>query len=413
MIILAINCRFCNEPLTNIFVDLGISPLSNAFLKKEMLDDLEKKHPLCAYVCDNCFLVQLPEFEKPESIFEDYAYFSSYSSTWLQHAKDYVEMIIPRLSLNENSIVIEIASNDGYLLQNFTEKNIPVLGIEPAQNIAKAAMEKNIPTLTKFFNSKLAKDLVKEGKKADLIIGNNVLAHIPCLNDFIIGLKILLKPNGVITLEVPHLLQLMQNNQFDTIYHEHFSYFSVITLEKIFSTHGFIIFNVEEISTHGGSLRIYVKDMKNNEFLVNSSVERIIKKEIECGLTDISTYTNFGKKIKKIKKSIKEFFDLAKKENKNIVGYGAAAKGNTLLNYCEIGKEFIDYVADRNIHKQGLYLPGTHIPVKDPKEILNTKPDYLVILPWNLKNEIMNQWNFIKQWGGKFVTLIPVVEIYS
>ena len=413
MIILAINCRFCNESLTNIFVDLGISPLSNAFLKKEMLDDLEKKHPLCAYVCDNCFLVQLPEFEKPESIFEDYAYFSSYSSTWLQHAKDYVEMIIPRLSLNENSIVIEIASNDGYLLQNFIEKNITVLGIEPAQNIAKAAMEKNIPTLTKFFNSQLAKDLVKEGKKADLIIGNNVLAHVPCLNDFIIGLKILLKPNGVITLEVPHLLQLMQNNQFDTIYHEHFSYFSVITLEKIFSTHGFIIFNVEEISTHGGSLRIYVKDVKNNEFLVNSSVERIIKKEIECGLTDISTYTNFGEKIKNIRKAIKEFFDLAKNENKNIVGYGAAAKGNTLLNYCEIGKEFMDYVVDRNIHKQGLYLPGTHIPVKNPKEILNTKPDYLVILPWNLKDEIMNQWNFIKQWGGKFVTLIPDVEIYS
>lgn len=413
MIILAINCRFCNEPLTNIFVDLGISPLSNAFLKKEMLDDLEKKYPLCAYVCDNCFLVQLPEFEKPENIFEDYAYFSSYSSTWLQHAKDYVEMIIPRLSLNENSIVIEIASNDGYLLQNFIEKNIPVLGIEPAQNIAKAAMEKNIPTLTKFFNSQLAKDLVKKGKKADLIIGNNVLAHIPCLNDFIIGLKILLKLNGVITLEFPHLLQLMQNNQFDTIYHEHFSYFSLTTLKKIFLTHEFVIFNVEEIRTHGGSLRIYVKDMNNNKFLVDSSVERIIKKEIEYGLTDISTYINFGEKIKRVKKIIKEFFDLAKEENKNIVCYGAAAKGNTLLNYCEIGKEFIDYVVDRNTHKQGLYLPGTHIPVKDPKEILNTKPDYLIILPWNLKDEIMNQMNSIKQWGGKFVTLIPDVEIYS
>lgn len=413
MIILVLNCRFCNEPLTNIFVDLCTSPLSNAFLKKEMLDDSEKKHPLCAYVCDNCFLVQLPEFEKPENIFEDYAYFSSYSSTWLQHAKDYVQMIIPQLSLNENSLVIEIASNDGYLLQNFTEQNIPVLGIEPAQNIAKVAIEKNIPTLTKFFDSQLAKDLVKERKKADLIIGNNVLAHVPCLNDFIIGLNILLKPNGVITLEFPHLLQLMQNNQFDTIYHEHFSYFSLITLKKIFLTHEFVIFNVEEIHTHGGSLRIYVKDIKSNKFLVDSSVERIIKKEIEYGLTDISTYTNFGEKVRKIKKTIKEFFNLAKKENKNIVCYGAAAKGNTLLNYCEIGKEFIDYVVDRNTHKQGLYLPGTHIPVKNPKELLNTKPDYVIILPWNLKEEIMNQMNFIKQWNGKFVTLIPSVEIYS
>ena len=413
MIILAINCRFCNESLTNIFVDLGISPLSNAFLKKKMLDDLEKKHPLCAYVCDNCFLVQLPEFEKPESIFEDYAYFSSYSSTWLQHAKDYVEMIIPRLSLNENSIVIEIASNDGYLLQNFIEKNITVLGIEPAQNIAKAAMEKNIPTLTKFFNSQLAKDLVKEGKKADLIIGNNVLAHVPCLNDFIIGLKILLKPNGVITLEVPHLLQLMQNNQFDTIYHEHFSYFSVITLIKIFYSHNLKIFDVDEIPTHGGSLRIFVTHLENESIKITNKVNAVLEKEKEFELDNISGYSKFHNSVNKIKLELREFLINAKSESKKVIGYGAAAKGNTLLNFCEIGTDLLEYVVDRSEYKQGLYLPGIHIPILNPEKINEIKPDYLLILPWNLKDEIMSQMKQIRDWGGKFVVPIPEVKIYS
>lgn len=406
-------CRFCNTLLSNVFVDLGISPLSNSFVKKDMLNQKELKYPLIAYVCHNCFLVQLEEFEKPVNIFHDYAYFSSFSDTWLKHCKNYVELVTKRFDLGRNNLVIEIASNDGYLLQYFKEKNIQILGIEPAVNVADIAEKKGIPTLTKFFNSDTAIDLKNSGKRADLIIGNNVLAHVPELNDFINGLKILLKPNGFITLEFPHLLQLILQNQFDTIYHEHFSYFSLITIQKIFTKFGLVVFDVEEIPTHGGSLRIFVKNVENNTFPINNSVEQIIKKEIQYGLTKISTYTDFAQKVKNIKKSIQEFFYSAKKEKKKVVCYGAAAKGNTLLNYCEIGTEFIEYVVDRNIHKQGLYLPGTHIPVRDPKNVLQTKPDYLMILPWNLKDEVMQQMNHIKQWGGKFVIPIPKVEIYS
>jgi 2-polyprenyl-3-methyl-5-hydroxy-6-metoxy-1,4-benzoquinol methylase len=411
VIILVLNCRFCNEPLTNIFVVLGISPLSNAFLKKETLEDSEKKYPLCTYVCDNCFLVQLPEFEKPENIFEDYAYFSSYSSTWLKHAENYVNMIINKVGFDEKSLVVEIASNDGYLLQFFKKRNVPILGIEPAVNVAKVAKEKGIPTITKFFSVDTANELRKGGKFADLIIGNNVLAHVPNLNDFVKGLKILLKPTGVITLEFPHILQLIQKNQFDTIYHEHFSYFSLLTLRKIFSFHGLTIFDVEEIPTHGGSLRMYVKHTENNDITINERINILLEKEKQYGLENISTYTNFTKNVKKVKIKLEEFFNCARNSEKKIVCYGAAAKGNTLLNYCNIGSDFIDYVVDQNPYKQGLFLPGTHIPIKEPDEIKKTKPDYLLIIPWNLKNEIMEKMKYIQEWGGKFVIPIPEVKI--
>ncbi|WP_010192839.1 class I SAM-dependent methyltransferase [Candidatus Nitrosarchaeum limnium] len=408
---MGLNCRFCNKPLTNIFVDLGITPLSNSFLKKEIIHNSEKKYPLCTYVCSSCFLVQLPEFEKPENIFEEYAYFSSYSSTWLHHAQDYVNMMIKKFGFDEKKLVIEIASNDGYLLQFFKEKDIPILGIEPAVNVAKVAKEKGIPTITKFFSADTAEELKSEDKKADLIIGNNVLAHVPNLNDFVKGLKILLKPTGIITLEFPHLLQLIQKNQFDTIYHEHFSYFSLITAKKIFSFHGLTIFDVEEIPTHGGSLRIYVKHSEYEGISVNQTVNILLEKEKLFGLENISTYTDFIKNVERVKKKLYEFFKDSKNSGKKIVCYGAAAKGNTLLNYCGIGNNFIDYVVDQNPYKQGLYLPGTHIPIKSPDEIQNTKPDYLVIIPWNLKDEIIEQMKYIRDWGGKFVIPIPEVSI--
>lgn len=403
-------CRFCKCSLERVFIDLGESPLANSFLKESDFD-AEKFYPLCTYLCENCFLVQLEEIRSPEYIFSDYAYFSSFSTSWLAHAQDYVEMIIQRLSLDENCLVIEIASNDGYLLQNFTEKNIPVLGIEPAQNIANAAIKKNIPTLTKFFDSQLAKDLVKEGKKTDLIIGNNVLAHVPCLNDFIIGLKILLKPNGVITLEFPHLLQLMQNNQFDTIYHEHFSYFSLLTVQKIFSFHNLTIFDVDELSTHGGSLRIYAKHKEDKTKPENKNVNDLIKEEKQFGLDKISTYTNFQRQIEILKQDIQRFFSNIKSQGKTIVGYGAPAKGNTLLNFCGIDKNFLDYTVDKNPYKQGLYLPGTHIPIKKPEKIQETRPDYIFILPWNLNDEIIEEMGYISNWGGKFVIPIPKIVI--
>ncbi len=410
---MAVNCRFCNKPLTNIFVDLDTSPLSNAFIKKERIAEPERKYPLCAYVCDNCFLVQLDEFEKPENIFEDYAYFSSYSSTWLEHAKNYVDMIIEKFSFDKKNLIIEIASNDGYLLQFFKEKNIPILGIEPAVNVAKVAKEKGIPTITKFFTVNTANELKRNNKNADLIIGNNVLAHVPNLNDFVQGLKILLKTTGIITLEFPHILQLIQKNQFDTIYHEHFSYFSLLTVEKIFSFYGLTIFDVDEIPTHGGSLRIYIKHLENKDISIHERISVLLKKEKDEGLENLSTYTNFIKSVNEIKKQLQEFVNDVKNSGEKIVCYGAAAKGNTLLNYCKIGTNFIDYVVDQNPHKQGLFLPGTHIPIKNPDEIKKTKPDYLIIMPWNLKNEIMEEMKIIRTWGGKFVIPIPEVKIIT
>ena len=405
-------CRFCNSELDRVFIDLGESPLANSYLKENDFDN-EKKYPLCTFLCENCFLVQLEEIETPENIFREYAYFSSFSTSWLKHAKDYVDMVVPRFLLNENSLVIEIASNDGYLLKNFVEKNIPVIGIEPARNIAKTAVEKNIPTLTKFFDSKLAKELESKGKIADLIIGNNVFAHVPCLNDFITGLKILLKPNGVITLEFPHLLQLIQNNQFDTIYHEHFSYFSLLTVQKIFEHHDLKIFDVEELNTHGGSLRLYVTHKENHLITSSNNILVILEKEKEFGLEKLSTYEEFSIRVSKIKIDLQNLIKNIKNDSKNIVCYGAPAKGNTLLNYCDISINHIDYTVDKNPHKQNLFLPGTHIPIYSPKKIKDTKPDYILILPWNLKDEIIEEIKYIRDWNGKFIIPIPEVKILN
>lgn len=406
-------CRFCNTQLNQVFVDLGMSPLANSFLSSDRLDLKEPFYPLQTFVCDNCFLVQLEEFESPENIFSDYAYFSSYSESWLKHAENYVDMIMNRFRFDSNSLVIEIASNDGYLLQYFKKRNIPILGIEPATNIAKVAEEKGIPTLVKFFGVKTANDLSGTGKKSDLILGNNVLAHVPNLNDFVEGLKILLRDNGIITLEFPHLLQLMQQNQFDTIYHEHFSYFSLLTVKKIFNYHGLEVFDVEKISTHGGSLRVYAKHSGNRSQIITENVGKLLLEEKESGLDKISIYKDFQRKIDSVKHNIQNFFLNAKKNEKKIVCYGAPAKGNTLLNYCNIGLDVIQFTVDRNPYKQGLYLPGTHIPIMSPEKIRDARPDYLVILPWNLKDEIMAQMKYIRNWDGKFVTLIPEVNIYS
>jgi 2-polyprenyl-3-methyl-5-hydroxy-6-metoxy-1,4-benzoquinol methylase len=406
-------CRFCDTELKQVFVDLGMSPLANSFLSLDMLDRKENFYPLRVFVCNHCLLVQLEEFESAEKIFTDYAYFSSYSDTWLTHAENYVNMIISRFNFNNKNQIVEIASNDGYLLQFFKKKGIPILGIEPAKNVAKVAEEKGIPTITKFFGTKTAEELVSTGKQASLLLGNNVLAHVPNLNDFVLGMKILLKPEGIITMEFPHLLKLIQQIQFDTIYHEHFSYFSLFVVQKIFSRHDLVIFDVDELPTHGGSLRIYAKHVENNTLEVGENVNKVLKKEEVFGLVDISLYENFQKKVDTVKQDVCYFVTKSKKENKKIVCYGAPAKGNTLLNFCNIGTTFIDYTVDRNPHKQGLYLPGTHIPIKSPEKILETKPDYLIILPWNLKEEIMSQMSYIRNWNGKFVVLIPEVKIYS
>lgn len=407
----AANCRFCKTELTQNFVDLGISPLSNSYLNSKQINEKEPIFPLHVFLCNNCLLVQLEEFESPQKIFSDYAYFSSYSKTWLEHAQEYVNMMISRFDFDEKSQIIELASNDGYLLQYFKERKIPILGIEPAVNVGTVAEKKGIPTIFKFFGTELAKELVSSDKKADLLLGNNVLAHVPDLNDFVKGLKILLKPDGVITMEFPHLLRLIQQNQFDTIYHEHFSYFSFLVVQNIFSSHELTIFDVNEIPTHGGSLRIYAKHKENQKFKVNENILKLNKKESEFGINKINTYSNFQKTIELLKQQICEFFIDIQKENKTIVGYGAPAKGNTLLNYCKINNGMINYTVDKNIHKQGLFLPGTHIPIKDPEKIRMTKPDYVLILPWNLKDEIIEQMSFIRDWGGKFVVFIPEVEI--
>ncbi len=405
-------CRICNAKITKTFVNLGNMPLANAFLKKNIVHK-ESTLPLHAYVCSQCFLVQLEKIEEPKNIFLDYAYFSSYSKTWLKHSKDYVDKMMKEYRLDSKSLVIEIASNDGYLLQYFKKSKIPVLGIEPAINVAKIAQKKDIPTITKFFGTKLANELKKSGKIPRLLIANNVLAHVPEINDFVEGLKIILDSKGIITIEFPHLLQLIKKNQFDTIYHEHFSYFSLITVKKLFRLHNLEIFDVEEIPTHGGSLRIYVKHKENNNIKTKKTVNKLMKKEKLFGLTKLNTYTNFSKKTELSRKRIVNFLINARNAKKIVVGYGAPAKGNTLLNYCKVNSKLIRYTVDMNPHKQGLYLPGTHIPIRAPQEIFKTKPDYVLILPWNLKDEIMKQMKEIRKWGGKFVVPIPEVKIYQ
>lgn len=404
-------CRFCGSTLNKTFVDLGLSPLSNSYLTAEDVQKGQMTYPLHTYVCTNCFLVQLEEFESPSAIFSDYAYFSSFSESWLLHAKRYTEAMMNRFGLNTRSLVVEIASNDGYLLQYFKKQNVPVLGIEPALNVAKAAAEKGIRTITEFFGADLAKRLCKDGRKADLLLGNNVLAHVPVLNDFVEGLKLLLKPEGVITMEFPHLLNLIRQKQFDTIYHEHFSYLSLYTTKKIFETHGMKIFDVQEWPTHGGSLRIFACHQACSKYPVKDAVETLLDKERKAGVADLKLYEDFSEQVRSLKRDLLHLLVRLKWTGAQIAAYGAPAKGNTLLNYCGIGTEFISYTVDRSPYKQEKFLPGTLIPVFSPEKLAQTRPEYILILPWNLKEEIISQLTYTKEWGAKFILPVPEVEV--
>ena len=404
-------CRFCQTPLTHEFIDLGNAPPSNAFLSEEQLNEPEVFFPLKLYVCHHCFLVQIDEYKASEDIFaNDYVYFSSYSSTWLAHARAYADMISDRLHLGSDSHVVEIASNDGYLLQNFVEKRIPCLGIEPTSGTAKVAREKGVPVLCEFFGEKLARELKAGSKQADLLLGNNVLAHVPDINDFVKGLKIALKDTGTITMEFPHLMQLVAQSQFDTIYHEHFSYLSFYTVREIFQAHGLVIYDVEELPTHGGSLRIYAGHERAGH-VVTEDVEKLLVREKAEGMRSLDYYTQLGQAAEKIKLDLLEFLVRAKKEGKKVAAYGAAAKGNTLLNFCGVKSDLIDFAVDASPYKQGKFLPASHIPVLHPAEIKQQRPDYVLILPWNIADEIVGQETGIKDWGGSFVMAIPHLKV--
>jgi hypothetical protein len=406
------NCRFCGTKLEHVFIDLVNSPASNSFLTKEQLNEPEVFYPLKVFTCHSCFLVQVDEYKKSDDIFNsDYAYFSSYSTSWLAHAKRYSEQMISRFGFNETSQLVEIASNDGYLLQYFAEKKVPVLGIEPTKNTAAVAITKGINTVTEFFGTALANTLSAKGTKADLLLGNNVLAHVPDIVDFVGGMKTLLAPEGIITMEFPHLVQLVDNNQFDTIYHEHFSYLSFYTVKKIFESQGLEMFDVEELPTHGGSLRIYAKHKQDKQKDVTSNVDRLLKKELDKGINTLAYYDAFQKKAEKAKLDMLNFLIAQKASNKKVAGYGAAAKGNTFLNFCGIKNDLIEFVTDANPHKQEKYLPASHIPVVDEKYLKDQKPDFVIILPWNLKDEITDQLSYIRKWDGKFVVAIPYLTI--
>jgi SAM-dependent methyltransferase len=406
------NCRHCNKSLNHVFCDLQTCPPSNAMVKKDTLNHPEIYFPLKVFVCESCWLVQIDEIEKAEDIFNDqYTYFSSYSSSWLSHAKKYVDEMTERFAYNTNSLVVEIASNDGYLLQYFKEKNIPVIGVEPTSNTALVAKEKGIESIVDFFSEKLVRE--KLLNKADLILGNNVLAHVPNINDFVRGIKLALKPDGVNTFEFPHLCTLIEFNQFDTIYHEHFSYLSFTTLKSVFEKNGLEFFDVQELDTHGGSLRIFTKHVQDKSKDISPSVSKLLIKEKELGVDSLNYYQGFQKKVDTIRKDFLFFLLKAKQEGKKVVGYGAAAKGNTLLNYCGIkGVDLIDYVVDASPYKQNKFLPGSRIPVYHPDKIKETKPDFIVIFPWNLKNEISSQHSYIYDWNAKFVTSIPQLNIF-
>lgn len=404
-------CRFCGFPLRETFVDLGLSPLANSFVSTEDRDKKTCFYPLHVFVCTECFLVQLAQYETPAEIFSEYAYFSSYAESWLRHAREYTAAILKLLSLDDKALVVEIGSNDGYLLQYFKTAGISVLGIEPAGNVAAAAQQKDIPTLVRFFGLSLSAELADRGMQADLLIANNVLAHVPDLHDFAAGLKTLLKPHGVITLEFPHLLTLMQHNQFDTIYHEHFSYLSFRLVCNLCKAHGLRVFDVEELTTHGGSLRVYACH-QGEARSINARVEALHNKEDAFGLGSLPVYHAFREKVMRLKRDILAFLLRAGQEGKSIAGYGAPAKGNTLLNYCGIRADLLAYTVDRNPHKQGMFLPGTHIPVAAPTQIFQTKPDYVLVLPWNLREEIAAQMRGIRAWGGKFVVFIPEVQVF-
>jgi hypothetical protein len=408
----SLTCRFCSAQLKHTFVDLGLSPLCQTHIDADRLNDSEPFYPLHVYVCDRCFLVQLQEFVAPAEIFSEYAYFSSYSSSWVEHARRYAEAMIARLNLGPSSKVVEIASNDGYLLQHFVARRIPVLGIEPAANIAKAAVERGVPTTVCFFGRATAQMIARDHGKPDLIVGNNVLAHVPDINDFVAGMKILLGARGVITMEFPHLQRLMEQNQFDTIYHEHFSYLSFVTVERIFAHHGITLFDVEELPTHGGSLRIFGRHAENAALTVADSVRVLRQREIDDGFLTLERYQGFEERVKATKRKLLGFLIDAKEHGKKIVGYGAPGKGNTLLNYCGMRTDFLDFTVDANPYKQGKYTPGTHIPILEPEAIRQARPDYVLILPWNLKEEISRQAAYVRDWGGKFVVPIPEVTVF-
>src|SRR6266404_5236631 len=403
-------CRHCRQSLHHTFVDLGMSPLCESFVAPDKLDAMEPYYPLHVFVCERCFLVQLKEYVSPEHIFSDYAYLSSYSTSWVAHAKTYCGMIKERLGLGAESLVVELASNDGYLLQHFGPLGVPVLGIEPAANVAKLAEEKGIPTRSAFFGTSLAQQLVLERREADLMVANNVLAHVPDINDFVNGIHCLLKPHGVATLEFPHIERLIAENQFDTIYHEHFSYLSATVVERVARMHGLRLFDVEKLSTHGGSLRVYLA-RQDSLHPTSSRVLDLIELEDRLGLRSLKGYGSFSEKVKQAKRELLSFLIAAKDEGKRICGYGAPGKGNTLLNYCGIGTDFLDFTVDRNPYKHGRYTPGMHIPIYPVSAIDEVRPDYLLILPWNLKNEIVGQMRHVGSWGCKMVLPIPSVEV--
>ena len=406
----ATKCRFCSAPLEHVFADLGMSPLANSYLTPEQANGMEPFYPLRALVCASCHLVQLEEYETPQHIFGDYAYFSSYSTSWLEHSRRYVEQMVGRFGLDHSSHVVELASNDGYLLQYFHERGVPVLGIEPAANVAKVALQKGIPTLVEFFGVETAESLAAESH-ADLLLGNNVLAHVPDLNDFVGGMKILLRPGGVITMEFPHLLRLMEDNQWDTIYHEHFSYFSFGTVSRVFEAHGLRLFDVEELPTHGGSLRIYGAHADDADKEQTERARELLERERAAGFDDLETYTRYGERVQADKREILAFLIEQKGEGRRLAGYGAPAKGNTLLNYCGIGTDFLAYTCDLNPHKQDHLLPGSHIPIRAPDALREDRPDVVLILPWNLKDEIVEQLSFIREWGGRFAARAPELAL--
>ncbi len=407
------HCRFCEAPLNHLLIDLGMCPLCESYVPADSLNSMEPFYPLHVYVCEHCFLVQVEEYVAPQEIFSEYAYFSSYSTSWRQHVKAYTEKMRTELHLDGSSLVVEVGSNDGYLLEYFVQAGVPVLGVEPAANVAEAARARGVPTLVKFFGRQTAAELAAEGRRPDLLLGANVLAQIPDLNDCVAGMKILLKPGGVITIEFPHLMRLIAENQFDTIYHEHFYYFSFVAAERIFAFHGLTLFDVEELPTHGGSLRIYARHTEDREKVMTDRAKELKAREEAVGTTTLAYYRSFTEQVHETKRRLLEFLIDAKRKGKTIVGYGAPGKGNTLLNYCGIRTDFIDYTVDRNPYKQGKYLPGTHIPIYHPDKIAETKPDYVLILPWNLKHEIMDQLAAIREWGGQFVVPIPQVTVYS
>jgi SAM-dependent methyltransferase len=406
-------CRFCGAPVTTVVCDLGMSPLCESFLTAAQRNQMEPFYPLRADVCERCWLVQLESYVAPESIFTEYAYFSSYSESWVRHARAYTEAMVDRLGLGAGSMVVELASNDGYLLQHFVQRGVPVLGIEPARNVAVAAEERGVPTLTRFFGQELADELVAEGRQADLVVANNVLAQVPDLNDFVAGIKRLLKPGGVVTVEFPHLVRLLDGNQFDTIYHEHFSYFSFGTARRIFGRHGITLFDVEELPTHGGSLRIFGRHAEAAGPAPTARVEELAARELAAGMETLVPYLGFGARVERTKRRLLEFLVRAKDEGASVAGYGAPGKGNTLLNYCGIRTDFLDYTVDRNPYKHGRFTPGTHIPIHPPERLAETRPDYILILPWNLKDEIIAQLAYTREWGARFVVPIPEVTVHG